>query len=143
MTKPARPFGGTSPTALASAPASARWSWSKKFLLPNPQVLMWTMDRVDPQPREPEPEVPVSTAPELSDAEAIAEASQYFDLFRGGLKVLTDLGVPIAAILGETGPAIETTAAKVEPDTQPAESAPPEAAPAEPATKPPSVDDAF
>ena len=75
----------------------------EKVLLPNPNVLMWTMDRVDPQPREPEPEVAVSTAPELSDAEAVAEASQYFDLFRGGLKVLLDLGVPIGAILESRG----------------------------------------
>ena len=140
-------------------------AYEEKFFPPNPNALMHILDRIDPEPNgTPGPDLPA--VPELTDAEAIAESAMYMDLFRGGIRVLLDLGVPIAAILGDERPAIETTAAKVpEPavesaettplETQPAretdprrgpvsESAPPEAAPAEPApAKPPDVPDAF
>jgi len=79
----------------AIGPCQCELVMVEKVLLPNPNVLMWQVDRVDPQPREPEPEAPHSSAAELSTAEQIAEASKYFDLFRAGIQTLLDLGVPL------------------------------------------------
>ena len=96
-------------------------AYEEKFFPPNPNALMHILDRIDPEPNgTPGPDLPM--APELTDAEAVAEASAHFDLLRGGIQVLLDLGVPIGAILGESrkeleGP-IETTATKVEPEPE-------------------------
>jgi hypothetical protein len=128
--------------------------YEEKFFPPNPNALMHILDRIDPEPNgTPGPDLPM--VPELTDEEQIREASAHFDLLRGGIQVLLDLGVPIGAILGETRPAIETTAAKVEPEPEKnvatgnslnsAAPAEPEAAPAEPAKPevPPKIYDAF
>ena len=71
--KTGSPIRRHEPDCAGIDPCQCELVMVEKVLLPNPNVLMWTMDRVDPQPREPEPEVPVSTAPELSDAEAVAK----------------------------------------------------------------------
>jgi hypothetical protein len=47
----------------------------------------------------------------LDTAEAIAEAAKYFDLYREGIQILIDLGVPPRQIEGPRD--IETTATAV------------------------------
>ncbi len=62
-----------------------------------------------PYGRRPEATVQtnVSVEPPESRAERLAKAQQYFDLFRGAVQVLVDLGVPLPE-LGR--PSVETTA---------------------------------
>jgi hypothetical protein len=108
---------------------------------------MHILDRIDPEPNgSSQPDLPM--VPELTETEAISESAMYMDLFRGGLQVLLDLGVPVAAILGESR-AIETTSTKVpepEPAVRSADATPletqPAAAPAEPPDVP-KIYDAF
>ena len=129
----------------------------EKVLLPNPQVLMWTIDRVDPQPRVPEPEAPHCSTPELTDAEAIADAAKHYDLLAETIRTMAALGYPVRRLIEQNTidttsspapaePAVEANASPKE-DSEPAPtpSDTPIATciePAEPA-KPPSVDEAF
>jgi hypothetical protein len=53
--------------------------FSERFFPPDVRALTFILDRCDPQPREPEPEAPHSSTPELTRAGQIAEAAQYFD----------------------------------------------------------------
>ena len=129
----------------ATGPCQCELVMVEKVLLPNPQVLMWTMDRADPQPREPEAEAPHSSTPELTRAEQIAEASKYFDLFRAGIQTLLDLGVPLPAIAASAR-AIETSATKVQPEpvseqmsSQTTSVVAEPAMPADPSDKPPEA----
>ena len=65
----------------------------EKVLLPNPNVLMWQVDRIDPNPNG-EPQLPgLPEAPELNSAEQIAEAAKYFEMYKEGVQILIDLGV--------------------------------------------------
>ena len=112
--------------------------FSERFFPPDVRALTFILDRCDPQPREPEPEAPPGSTPELTRAEQMAEATQYLDLFRAGIQTLLDLGVPLPQI-AQTA-TIETTATKVTSDTPIASNIEP-TEPAKP--KPPSVDDAF
>jgi hypothetical protein len=83
----------------------------EKVLMPNPNVLMWQVDRIDPNPNG-SPQLPgLPEAAELTSAEAIAEAAKYFDLYREGVQILIDLGCPPRQLL-ESSKDIETTATK-------------------------------
>jgi hypothetical protein len=64
----------------------------EKVMMPDSRILMWQVDRIDPNPNgDPQqPEVP--GPPELTDPEKIAEAGKYFNLFRQGIQILIDLG---------------------------------------------------
>lgn len=135
----------------------------EKVLLPNPQVLMWTMDRVDPQPRVPEPEAPSSSAPALTDAEQVAQAAQHYDLWRSAIGIMLELGVPMpqlglsaAAVIEVSGVKVESEPATMEANASPIEpakesdsgevnvSSPLKPEPAEPDAKPkPKFEDAF
>jgi hypothetical protein len=96
----------------------------EKYYPPDQRALAHILDRLDPQPNlEPQPPG-LEAPPELTDAEAIAEAAKYFDLYREGVQILIDLGVPPRQIAGP-GKDIETTAtaapaepAKTEPDPE-------------------------
>ena len=84
--------------------------------MPNPQALMYLLDRVDPQPRAPEPEAPHSGAPELTDAEQAAEAARHYDLFAEVFRTMRELGYPgldrlLDNVRAET--VIETSAVQV------------------------------
>jgi hypothetical protein len=68
---------------------------------------MWVMDRTDPQPREPESETSGQNTPAMNTAEQIAEAAKYFDLYKEGVQILIDLGVPPRQLMGPRD--IETT----------------------------------
>jgi hypothetical protein len=118
--------------------------YEEKFFPPNPNALMHILDRIDPEPNgSPQPDLPM--VPELTDEEAIREAAGYLDLFRGGIQVLLDLGVPLPQIMNHAGAeeSIETTASKVEPEPEKPVAADDQlksAAPAEP-PKPPTADE--
>jgi hypothetical protein len=83
--------------------------WEEKYFPPDQRALAHVLDRIDPQPNL-EPQLPVlpEAAAEFTDAEAIEEAAKYFDLYRAGIQILVDLGVPLPQIKGPRN--IETTA---------------------------------
>ena len=119
----------------------------EKVVMPDSRILMWQVDRIDPLPNGDAAGGDVPMAPELTSAEQIAAAAQYFDLFRAGIQTLLELGVPLPALMTT----VETTATamKVEPVEESAPTTSDTAIasntePTEPAKpKPPSVDEAF
>jgi hypothetical protein len=93
----------------------------EKVVMPNPNVLMWQVDRLDPLPNGgavpdlPEPRI-------LSDEEKLADTTKGFDLLVEAIQILTSLGVPLEQLLPpDARPAIETTAtgAPAEPEPPP------------------------
>jgi hypothetical protein len=108
--------------------------WEEKYFPPDQRALAHVLDRIDPQPNL-EPQLPglPEAAPELTDAEAIAEAAKYFHLYQEGIQILIDLGCPPRQLL-ESAKDIETTA------TRPAE---PEPATETAAPKKTTVPEAF
>jgi hypothetical protein len=132
----------------------------EKVLMPNPNVLMWQVDRLDPNPNGDPQQPDLPMAPELTQEERIAQAAQHYDLWRESIRIMLELGVPMPQLGLPAAAAIETTAAKVEaeqsssaamsvvaePEPQPVAELVPEGPgpPAEPAKpKPPTVDEAF
>jgi hypothetical protein len=112
--------------------------WEEKYFPPDQRALAHVLDRLDPAPNlEPQQPGMPEAAPELTDAEAIAEAAKYFDLYKAGVQILIDLGCPPRHTIQPTREReIETTA------TRPAEPEP--APPTETATpKKLTVPDAF
>jgi hypothetical protein len=93
--------------------------WEERFFPPNPQALMHILDRIDPEPNGPAQLPGVPETSELNDAEAIAEAAKYFDLYREGVQILIDLGCPPRQLL-ESWKDIETTATKPPAEPEPA-----------------------
>jgi len=132
--KSGSPIRRHEPDCAATGPCQCELVMVEKVLLPNPQVLMWTMDRVDPQPRVPEPEATHSSAPELTDAEQIAEAAKYFDLFSETIRTMAKLGYPVSQLIqqGQSARTIETT-------TTPTPAEPEPAMPTDPSDKPPEA----
>ena len=120
--------------------------FSERFFPPDVRALTFILDRCDPQPRENEVDAQPSNTPELTDAEALAEAKGYYDLFAASFKIMIELGMePPAAWKGLT---IETSATLVDvtPANQPAnESETPAPTPSattiatEPSDKPPEA----
>jgi hypothetical protein len=108
----------------------------EKFFPPDQRALAHILDRLDPEPNlEPQPPG-LEAPPELTDAEAIAEAAKYFEMYREGVQILIDLGCPPRMLL-ESAKDIETTATKAEPaEPAPAPAPPPEPAAAKKTTVP-------
>ena len=85
----------------------------EKVLMPNPNVLMWQVDRLDPSPNgEPMPDLPEH--PALTDDQRLAKATVHFDLIVDALKIMAGLGVNIAQLMPPDA-TIETTAVPLEP----------------------------
>jgi hypothetical protein len=140
--------------AIPSANCGCELIVTERVLLPNAQALMFQLDRSDPQPNleTPQPDVPVP--PELTDAEAIAEAGRYYDLFAEAFRLMNELGMLMLAAWKtieasstkvEAEPAKEITVARD--DSDPTEQASPETRATETPTEPepgrPKFEDAF
>ena len=105
--------------AAPGYPCQCDLVYVEKVLMPNPNVLMWQVDRIDPQPNgDPVPEIP--EAPQLTEQEQLAEAVAHATLFREALKIAVEMDMPIGVPLDRARAfleaAIETTSAKVEPE---------------------------
>jgi len=105
--------------AIPGVPCGCPLVLVEKVLLPESRILMWQCDRVDPAPSGDPQQPDVPMALEQTDAEQIAAAAQYFDLFRAGIQTLLDLGVPLPQI-ATPALAIETTATTVQAEPEPA-----------------------
>ena len=107
----------------------------EKVLLPNPNVLMWQVDRIDPNPNG-EPQLPgLPEAPELNSAEQIAEAAKYFEMYKEGVQILIDLGCPPKQLL-ESSKDIDTTATHPKPEPEPEAAPQPAPEPTPPKSSP-------
>jgi hypothetical protein len=132
---------------------------TEKIVMPNPQALMFILDRVDLQPREPEqPGLPEE--PERSEEMQMSETLARYRLVKEAVGILVELGVPREQIPEALEvdefearllqPAIETTISRVPAEGEPAKQEVAASDVLEPATptepalpKPPTVDDAF
>ena len=119
--KAGNPIRDHKPTCGAAPgyPCDCDLVYVEKVLMPNPNVLMWQVDRIDPEPNgDPAPDVP--EPPELSDEAQVAQGLAYYALTKEAVQILVDLGVdratlPAAAAIDEfearmRAMAIETTA---------------------------------
>ena len=102
---------------------------TEKIVMPNPQALMFILDRVDPQPREPEqPGLPEE--PERSEEMQMSETLARYRLVKEAVGILVELGVPREQIPEALEvdefearllqPAIETTISRVPAEGEPA-----------------------
>jgi hypothetical protein len=137
--------------AAPGYPCDCDLVYVEKVLMPNPNVLMWQVDRLDPLPNgDPAPEVP--ERPMLSEEERLAEAVAVTQLYREALRIAVAMEMPIGVPLDQARAFLES-AIDVTPANQPAkESDPPPttsavtiattietATPAEPSDKPPEA----
>jgi len=109
-------------TSLIKRDESGEVVWKEHWREANVRALEWEMERDEPETygrrSEISPPTNISVEVPKSKAEQLAESAMYFDLFRGGIQVLLDLGVPLPAIVGQrqlAPAAVETTAKPVEP----------------------------
>ena len=93
--------------AIPGVPCGCPLVLVEKVLLPESRILMWQCDRIDPQPHEPEADVPPGP-PELSEEDRRAKARAHYELTREALLILESLGQPLSVTLGDDS--IETTA---------------------------------
>jgi hypothetical protein len=101
--------------AVPGTPCGCPLVLVEKVLPPESRILMWQLDRCDPQPNgDPVPDLP--ERPTLSDEEKLAQTTASYDLLVEAIQILTSLGVPLEQLLPpDAQPAIETTSTKVEP----------------------------
>jgi hypothetical protein len=86
----------------------------EKYFPPDQRALAHILDRIDPEPNLAPQQPGIPEEPErLTSAEQIAEAAKYFSLYREGVQILIDLGVPPRHIAAPRD--IETTAVHPEP----------------------------
>jgi hypothetical protein len=90
-----------------------------RYFPPNPNALMHILDRIDPMPNL-EPQQPgIPMAPELTDAEQLAEAAKHYDFFSEVVRTMVELGHPVERLLGQSAQPIETTAAPAPAEAEP------------------------
>jgi hypothetical protein len=92
--------------------------YAEKVVMPDVRGMEWELDRLDPQVSK-EDEAALEQ-PGKTNAELMAEAAQFTDLFLGSVKILVELGVPLPQLAPPQiePPAVETTAVTV-PEVQP------------------------
>ena len=143
--------------AIPGIPCGCPLVLVEKVLLPESRVLMWQMDRCDPQPSAPEDGAQFEQA-ERSDEERVTRGLANYALVKEALKILSELGADISTIpearwvaeleASVLQPAVETTASAAKP-IHGADGLPPEPEPAkeevaaadtepEPPTEPPT-----
>jgi hypothetical protein len=121
----------------------------EKVMMPDSRILMWQVDRIDPNPNGETQQPDVPGAPELTEEEKVRQTAARIDLFRAALKIAGELEMPLPPWLDRVQAAIEVGATKVEPEPEPAplsvDVSDKDPAPAEPDAKPkpPKVRDAF
>jgi hypothetical protein len=93
--------------AIPGVPCGCPLVLVEKVLLPESRILMWQCDRIDPQPHEPEADIPPGP-PALSEEDRVARARADYSLLREALQILEEIGQPLSVSLGDDS--IETTA---------------------------------
>jgi hypothetical protein len=125
--------------------------FEERFFPPDVRALTHILDRIDPMPNlEPEPAPGAGPLLELTDAEQIAEAAEYFDLFSETIRTMIELGYPVSRLYGNARAqtAIETSAVQApQPAAEPAKVESAEETPLESETptepRRPKFEDAF
>lgn len=146
--------------AAPGYPCECDLVYCEKVVMPNPNVLMWQVDRLDPAPNgDPAPDLPAT--PEMSDEARMSRALGNYALTKQALEILVELGADISTMPQAQwvkdferemlAPAIEVEVTAAPTETEPA-NVEANAPPSEPATrteptaapvKPSTVDDAF
>lgn len=119
--KAGNPIRNHKPTCGAAPgyPCDCDLVYVEKVVMPNPNVLMWQVDRLDPAPNgDATPEVP--GAPALSDEAQVARGLANYALVKEALQILVELGADTSTIpeaqwvkdfeARMLQPAVETTA---------------------------------